>query len=53
MAGARRKFQFLSNEEFRKLPSAARARYIRSVMEHLLDKLQHARPKRPEKPEKD
>ena len=52
MAGAR-KFQFLDNAEFRKLPPVERAKYIRAVMEHLLEKLQQARPKRPEKRGKD
>ena len=50
MADARRMFQFLDNAEFRKLPAAARAKYIRAVMEHLLEKLKQARRKRPKKP---
>ena len=53
MADARRQFRFLTNEEFRKLPSAERARYIRDVMKHLLDKLKHARKERPGKRDKE
>lgn len=53
MADSRRGFRFLNNEEFRKLPPAERAKYIRAVMEHLLDKLKRARDEPPKKPEKD